>query len=142
MNDQERKFRETRSRVDAYQKTDVMTANRETILLMMYSAAIRFLKQAIEATDKGDLQEKARLITRTQEIVNELRASLNFQVGGDLAVHLDRLYSYITNQLIQGNLAKNADVLNGALSILCSLNEAWEQAIAVVRKERGRVEKT
>ena len=43
--------------MEAYKKTEVSTANRETILLMLYSGAIRFLKSAIAASEKSNIQE-------------------------------------------------------------------------------------
>ena len=124
-----------RSSIDAYKRTDVMTANRETILLMMYAGAIRFLKRAIDANERDDIQERALMIQKTQAIVSELRATLNFDVGGDLAASLEALYAYITERLIQGNLKKDTTLLKEALSLLTTLNSAWEEAIASMRKQ-------
>lgn len=122
--------------IEAYKKTDVMTANRETILLMMYAGAIRFLKKAIEASETKNIEEKAKYIHKTQDIVNELRATLNFEVGGDLAQSLDSLYAYIMDRLLQGNLQKNTELLTEALNLLITLSAAWEEAIASLRKEK------
>lgn len=122
---------------DAYKKTDVMTANRETILLMMYAGAIRFLKKAIEASQAENVNEKGKYIRKTLDIINELRATLNFEVGGELAQSLDSLYVYITDRLLQANLQRNSDFLNEALGLLTTLNLAWEEAIGNIRKEKA-----
>jgi flagellar protein FliS len=127
---------------ETYRKTEVMTANRETILLMMYSGAIRFLKTAIEAADRNDIEEKSRLIGKTQEIVTELRSTLDFGVGGDIAKSLEGLYLFITQRLIQGSIEKTSEKLHDALKILITLNDAWEQAIDSLRKERVHTEKS
>lgn len=127
--------------LDIYRKTDVMTANRETILLMMYAGATRFLRQAIEALNGGDFPEMNRMIAKTQEIVNELRSTLNFEVGGEIAKNLEMLYAFVTQKLIQGNLERSAAPLGEALGILENLNTAWEQAIASLKKERANAEK-
>lgn len=124
--------------VDAYRRTDVMTANRETILLMMYAGAIRFLKQAIAAAEKNDVTEKARMVSKTQDIVNELRATLNFEVGGDIARNLEMLYGFITDRLMQANIEKKIEYLHEALGILVTLNDAWEGAVANLRKEKNQ----
>src|ERR1035437_6940818 len=87
-------------RIEAYGKTDVMTANKETILLMMYAGGLRFLRQAIEAGNKNDLAEKNRMVGKTQQIISELRATLNYDIGGDIAAHLEMLYDFITQRLI------------------------------------------
>jgi flagellar protein FliS len=127
--------------VDIYRKTEVMTANRETILLMMYAGAIRFLKQAIEAEERSDVAERGRLVGRTQEIVNELRSTLNFEVGGEIATQLDQLYIFVTDRLIQGNIEKNVTPLKEALSVLSTLNSAWEEAIAALKKGKESPDK-
>jgi len=127
--------------LENYRKTDLMTANRETILLMMYGGAMRFLKQAIEAGDAQDYILMNRMVTKTQEIVNELRSTLNFEVGGDIAKHLESLYAFITERLLQGCLDRQTKPLTEALGIIQTLNEAWEQAIASLKKERTQTEK-
>ena len=120
----------------AYKRTEVLTANRETILLMMYAGAIRFLKGAIEAGTRGDIAERARLVTRTQGIVSELRSTLDFKVGGEIAQNLDRLYGFVTNRLMAGSLENDLGKLEEALGVLNTLHEAWEQAVASLRKEK------
>ena len=118
-----------------------MTANRETILLMMYGGAMRFLKQGIEAGEAQDFILMNRMVTKAQEIVNELRSTLNFEVGGDIAKNLESLYAFITERMLQGCLDRQVKPLTEALGIIQTLNEAWEQAIASLRKERSQTEK-
>lgn len=126
---------------DAYKRTDVMTANKETILLMMYAGAIRFVKKAMDAHDRNDIQERLTAVQRAQDIVNELRATLNFEVGGEIATSLNTLYDFISDRLIQANVHKKKEHLQEALSILQTLNLAWEEAIANLKKERGEAKK-
>lgn len=121
--------------VNAYKRTSVMTANRETILLMLYQGAIRFLKQAISAQGADNNEETNSSVSRTLEIVTELRACLNHKVGGDIAKSLDELYVYIIEQVVQGNLEKKPELMKNALSILEHLNETWEQAIEKLKQE-------
>jgi flagellar secretion chaperone FliS len=128
----------TQNHYETYRKTDVMTANRETILLMMYAGAIRFTKRAIDATERGDVPEKGSLIGKVQEIITELRSTLDFEVGGDIAKNLDRLYLFITQCLIQASIEKKSDKLKDALKILTTLNEAWEAAIESLKKEKSQ----
>lgn len=127
--------------LNAYRRTEAMTANRETILLMMYAGAIRFLKSAITAAEKNDVGEKTKYIMKVQDIINELRATLNFEIGGDVAKNLELLYAYIAQRLIDGTIEKEPKQLNDALGILVTLNEAWEQAIASLKKDKTQVSK-
>lgn len=126
---------------DIYRKTNVTTASRETILLMMYEGAIRFLKQGMEALQKENYSEMSKVLTRTQEIISELRATLNFEVGGELAVNLEKLYLFITQKLIQGNLEKSLGPLGEALQVLENLHSTWQEAIENLKKEQVTAEK-
>ena len=124
--------------VGAYRKTHVMTANKETILLMMYSGAIRFVKRAITASEANQIEEKAKFVSKTQEIITELRSTLNFEVGGDIARQLDGLYAYLSRKLAEGSTENNTVHFKEVLTILTTLNEGWEQAIDSLRKDRGQ----
>jgi len=126
-----------KSGVNAYRQNEVLTANKETVLLLLYAGAIRFLKQAIVALEQKKLTDKAKYLIKTQEIVGELRAGLNFEVGGDIAVNLERLYDYVIERLVLGNLQNSTQPLNEALNVLNMLNEAWEEAVALLRKEKA-----
>ncbi len=121
--------------IQSYQKTDVLTANRETILLMLYGGAIRFLRAGIEGARLGNRAQKCENITRAQRIVSELRATLNHEVGGEIASGLETLYSFITRRLIEGVTVDDSKGLEEALALLEDLSRAWEQAVTQLRNE-------
>lgn len=120
----------------SYRTTEIMTANKEAILLLLYEGLIRFLKQAIIAIQKKDIQEKSRLIGRGQDIVNELRATLNRKQGGELAISLDSLYGFVTDRLMLANKDNDVEKLEEAINILTTLHEAWQQAINTSKTEK------
>ncbi len=122
--------------IDSYRKTAVTTASRETVLLMLYAGAIRFLKGALEAAERKDLAERNRLVSRTQSIVSELRSVLDFKIGGTIATELDRLYAFVTSRLVTATIEHNSDHLREALKVLETLHNAWEEAVASLRKQK------
>lgn len=73
-----------------YQKTQVTTASREKILLMLYEGAIRFTKQATVAMKAGKIAEKGKYISKATAILSELMATLDFKAGGQLAADLEK----------------------------------------------------
>ena len=52
----------------AYKKTSVQTASKEQILLMLYQAAIKNCKKAIEAIDGSRLDTNGRLAALSARI--------------------------------------------------------------------------
>ncbi|WP_127715296.1 flagellar export chaperone FliS [Halobacteriovorax sp. HLS] len=119
----------------AYKKTSIHTASKEQILLMLYQAAIKNCKKAIEAIEQRNIPAKGEYIGKLQDIVIELNNSLDFEVGGDIAKELSSLYDFILFSSTQANIKIEAEPLNGVLNVLNTLYEGWGQAIKSLRKE-------
>jgi len=127
--------------IDTYRRTDVMTANRETILLMLYAGAIRFLKRAIEATEQNDMNTKGKSITRVLQIVNELQATLDPKQSEQIAQSLESLYGFIQARLLDSNTDRSTKPLKEALDILETLNSAWEEAVEGLKTASNIIDK-
>ncbi|MEQ1664825.1 MAG: flagellar export chaperone FliS [Bdellovibrionales bacterium] len=118
-----------------YKANSVQTASREKILLMLYEAAIKFVKKAIIACEEKNISDRGYNIGRAFDIVNELNNSLNHNIGGEMSKNLESLYMFITDQFVQANITGKAKPLNDALKILEILNEGWMQAVEKIKKE-------
>lgn len=113
----------------AYKKTSVETASKEQILLMLYQAAIKNCKKAIEAIEQKNISKKGEYIGKLQDIVVELSNSLDFEVGGDVAKELASLYDYILYSSTQANIKIDKTHLEGCLKVLNTLYDGWTEAI-------------
>lgn len=120
---------------NTYQRTDVLTANRETILLMMYAGAIRALKSAIHAHEQSDQKTRNEKLLKAQDIINELRATINHEAAEDLAKQLDELYGFILQRILQASVENKVEFLQEVLGILETLHTAWAEAISKLRKD-------
>ena len=56
---------------------------------------------------------------------NGLRAVLDHSAGGDIAADLERLYEYMTRQLMLANLRNSAELLGEVDALLENLSSAW-----------------
>lgn len=124
----------------AYKKTSVQTASREQILLMLYQAAIKNCKKAMDAIDAKDIAKKGESIGKLQDIIIELSNSLDFEIGGDVAKELASLYDYIIYSSTQANIKINKEPLQGCLSVLNTLYEGWYEAIRSLKKQTTKPE--
>lgn len=120
--------------MQAYRANQVMTADPGTILLLLYQGAIDFLRQAKNGLEKKDMAEKGQNISRALAIIGELQASLNFEVGGEVAHNLDNLYLFMTNHVTKANLSNDAQLLEETIALLATLKEGWEGAVLSERK--------
>src|SRR6476469_6016493 len=113
----------------AYKKTSEDTARKEQILLMLYQAAIKNCKKAIEAIEQKNLAKKGEYIGKMQDIIVELSNSLDFEVGGEVAKELASLYDYILYSSTQANIKLEKSHLEGCLRVLNTLYDGWTEAI-------------
>lgn len=120
----------------AYKKTSVETASKEQILLMLYQAAIKHCKKAIEAIEDNNLPKKGEHIGKLQDIVVELSNSLDFEIGGDVARELASLYDYILYASTQANIKLDASHLHGCSKVLNTLYEGWTEAVKIVKNQQ------
>lgn len=118
----------------AYKKTSVQTASKEQILLMLYQAAIKNCKKAIEAIEENQIAKKGEFIGKLQDIVIELNNSLDFEVGGDVAKELSSLYDYMLYSSTQANIKIDKEPLEGCLNVLNTLYKGWSDAIKSLKK--------
>jgi flagellar protein FliS len=119
----------------AYKKTSVQTASKEQILLMLYQAAIKNCKKAIDAIQAKDVAKKGEFIGKLQDIVIELNNSLDFEVGGDIAKELSSLYDYILYSSTQANIKIDTEPLEGCLNVLNTLYDGWASAIKTLKQQ-------
>lgn len=112
-----------------YKKTSVETASKEQILLMLYQAAIKNCKKAIESIDQKNIAKKGEYIGKLQDIIVELSNSLDFEVGGDVAKELNSLYDYMMFATTQANIKIDKQPLEGVLKVLTTLYDGWTEAV-------------
>lgn len=119
----------------AYKKTSVKTASKEQILLMLYQAAIKNCKKAIEAIDNKQIAQKGEHIGKLQDIIIELNNSLDYEIGGEIAKELASLYDYILYASTQANIKIEKEPLIGCLNVLNTLYQGWAEAIKSLKNE-------
>lgn len=129
------------TKYNPYQKTAVTTASKEQVLLMLYEAAIKHLNKAAECTKTRDLAGKGVAVGKAHDIVNELSNSLDMKVGGEVAANLERLYGFVVDQIVQGNLHNDYQKFEQARKVLETLYEGWKGAVAQVQaaKTQGKL---
>jgi len=117
-----------------YKQTSIKTANRGQILIMLYETAIRNVKKASECIEKKDITGKGKAILKTHDIINELMNTLDFEVGGQIARDLERLYNFMAEQLIKANVENKKEPLQQVQKLMETLLEGWRVAVDQVNR--------
>lgn len=119
-------------RVRQYHQTQVHTADRGKLLLMVYDVAINSLRESQRLMGAGDMPAKGLQMDKAIRAVGELRSSLDHEKGREIAASLDRLYDFMMRRMSEANVRNEAAHLEVVVRILEDLRETWSQ---VVRKQ-------
>jgi flagellar secretion chaperone FliS len=111
-----------------YQRSQVLTASRENLLVMAYDGILRFLCLAERAMDQKHLEQQHENICKAQRIILELLHSLDPSANEQLATALARLYRYFNDRLIIANVNDDKNALLEVTRHITELREAWVQA--------------
>lgn len=123
--------------LNPYQNTQITTATPEKILVMLYDGAIKFTLLAQERMKQKDLAGKGVYIGKALAIVTELMATLNHEIGGEVAANLEQLYIYLIGEYGQANLHNEVSHLENAHKILVTLRDTWTEATEIWYQERS-----
>lgn len=117
----------------AYKNNSIKTASPGELTLMLYNGAIKFVNIAITAIDENDVEKAHVNIRKAQNIVDELWSSLDhkYPVWEDF----DRVYRYIYNKLIEGNIHKDKEALGEALNRIREMRDTWQE---VMKQNKGK----
>lgn len=108
-----------------------MTASPGELTLMLYNGAIKFCNLTLEAMEQKDVQKANQSNLRVQDIITELQATLDtkYEVGQEM----DRLYTFIRQLLIEGNIQKNPQKVIDARELIREYRDTWQQVIKMAK---------
>lgn len=127
------------SRLAAYRSVashgGVAVADPHGLILMLIDGALERIAAARGNMQHRRVPEKCSLIQRALEIVQELRASLDTDAGGEIARNLDSLYDFMARQLVRANAENRVELLDDVVRLLTEIRSAW---VAMPADRRAR----
>lgn len=106
-------------------QVSVDSADPHQLIVMLFDGALERIAVAKGAIERGDIKEKGQKIGRAIAIIDGLRASLNKDVGGDIAENLDNLYDYMQRRLFDANLRSDIAALDEVADLIKEIKSAW-----------------
>ena len=121
-----------------YASAQVNSASPEQILVLLYDAALRDLKEAMAALQANDRARKAKALDHAVKVVTELANSVRPDKSPEIAENLSSLYDFMIDRMIRSN-AQNQDLdLQVVYNLLGELRSAWVEAIRINRTQRNQ----
>ena len=118
--------------ISAYQRigveTGVESADPHKLILMLFEGAQEALAKARIHIQNNEIAEKGQMISKAIMIIDHgLKASLDMNTGGDLAIRLQELYDYMMHRLLVANIQNNLEIINEVNKLLSELYGAWKK---------------
>lgn len=112
-----------------YLKTQIETASKEQLVVMLFDGIIRFTELARKAIQEERIEESHNALMRAQAIVMELICTVDRDKGGEVANNLMSLHAYAFNCLIVCNMKKDVSKIDEVQNIYRELREGWVVAM-------------
>ncbi|MDO5291517.1 MAG: flagellar export chaperone FliS [bacterium] len=117
-----------------YRNTSIQTASPADIILKLLEGAIKFENRAIVALEKNDIAEANTNLIKTQKIILELRSSLDHKYP--VAKDFEKVYSHISDLLVVGNMKKDQELIEQALTYTREMRDTWKQVMEITKTKR------
>lgn len=114
-------------------ESGVLAADPHRLIQMLYQGALLAIANAKNGMLRKDIPAKGASISKAILIIGEgLQASLDKNVGGELALNLDALYGYMCTRLLTANLNNDIQALDEVAGLLSELKGAWDSIRPIV----------
>ncbi|WP_243454272.1 flagellar export chaperone FliS [Oceanisphaera pacifica] len=104
------------------------------IVQMLLAGALERLAKTRTAIEQQNYEQRGELVSSTMMIIDELRLSLDYEDGGEIAQNLGRLYDFMMNELVSVNMNNDLEKLESTSRLLREIKESWD-AIPVAQQE-------
>lgn len=104
----------------------VMDASPHKLIQMLLDGALSRILSAKSSLKQNDVARKGEQIGSAISIIEGLRASLDFNQGGEISKNLDALYEYINGILLQANIKNDIALLDEAGKLLSQIKMGWD----------------
>jgi flagellar protein FliS len=116
---------------DRYVSDAVSTASPARLLVMLVDRLALDCERAVFALETGDFAFADENLRHAQEIVLELRTSLDASAW-DGASKMAALYDWLLTETMQANIKRDRVLAAGCLTIAEQIRETWTEAARLV----------
>ncbi len=102
----------------AYQRVNETIENKQELLLKTYEEILSMLNIAGMAIDEHNVTVKANAISKVTNALAVLKASIDFERGGEIAKNLDALYAFCIDTLIKASARDDKQAVDDVKGIV------------------------
>jgi len=107
-------------------QSKVNSSSPHSLVAMLLDGLLEKLARAQGALERGDVNNKGAAISSGIRIIDGLRASLDFQRGGDIAANLGSMYDYMERRLVEANVKSDSAIVAEVVSLVNEIKDGWD----------------
>lgn len=123
--------------INHYQKvgveTRVSSSDPHNLVAMLFDGLLEKLARASGAISRGNVAEKGEALGAAIKIIDGLRASLDYEKGGEIASNLGAMYDYMERRLLEANTNSDATIVAEVVSLVKQVKDGWDAIPAELR---------
>ncbi len=104
----------------------VTDADPHRLVSMLLEGALGKIATVKGLMIRKDIEKKGEVTGQIIAIIGGLKASLDKDAGGDIAMNLDNVYEYIERQLVKANVTSDVFILDEVAALLREIKSGWE----------------
>lgn len=104
----------------------VEQASPRKLIGLLLNGAAQKLAEARGCIERGDIAGRGAALSRVLAILGELRASLDFEAGGEFARQLEALYDYLSRRVLLAGSRSDLTGLGEVGELLAEIRMAWQ----------------
>ena len=107
--------------------TSIEGASPHQVICLLFEALLQCLNAARGSLLRGDIEAKGQSIGKAVRILEEgLKAALDVESGGELAVNLRGVYNYSILRLTTANLKNDITLIEEVTQLIVPVFDAWK----------------
>lgn len=111
----------------SYEAVDTLGKSQLELVIKVYDGALSSLRAGAECYKNEDYQQGYEHLEKAKTFVVHLYTTLNVEQGGEVAVNLSKLYSFVVSQIDVIEATKDLAILDDIISVLTNLKSGWSE---------------
>lgn len=114
-------------------ESGVQSASPHQLISMLLGGALDRIAAARGAIERGEIDKRGELLGRAIEIIDNLRAALDHERGGDISENLASLYDYMEQKLVEASLTSDVAKLVEVSALLTEIKTGWDAIPSAIK---------
>ena len=111
-----------------YRENTVRSATPIELVVILFDTVIEDMRQAVSATQAGDLEARAVAIRHAMLVLQQLQGTLDFEKGGQVARQFEQFYNLVRAKLLEAQMRHSPELMQQQIQFMLEVRDCWAEA--------------